>query len=339
MNRAKKKSIIIGITALILIFAVYQIFTIYNTSLQMLAESRARQDGKNRVAVEKQILTPHLTNQIEILQNFSDVRALVNYKNSFFAATNGGLAQYDDEGNLIKHFTVLDGLPESDLTALAAFQDKLFIGTRTKNLVAFDGKKFENYIFTDRKIQSITSFAEDDGRLLIGTFDGGLIEFNGTDFTEIKAGEKSLKAINCLSKTGEKLFIGTYNNGLWIRENGIWKQFTKTENLPSNRIAGVAENNGQIYAATDLGLVFFDGEKFQKLADLPNISSLISFENQLFLTKANGEIYTFYKSPKNFSNEKDLQNAHLIETENQLWLASDKGIFNFKNNNFKQFGE
>lgn len=339
MRLSKKKSVIIGFSALVLSFAAYQIFTIYNTSLQMLAESRARQDGKNRVAVEKRILTPHLKNQIEILQNYGDVRAFVNYKNSFFAATNGGLVQYDEEGNLIKHFTVLDGLPESDLTALAVFDDKLFIGTRTKNLVAFDGKKFENFLFTDRKIQSITAFAEDDGRLLIGTFDGGLLEFDGAEFTEIKTGDGKLSAVNCLSKIGEKLFVGTFASGLWMRKNGVWRQFTKSENLPSNRVVGIAESGGNIYAATDLGLAFFDGERFQKLADLANVSSLVSFANQIFISKANGEIFTFEKSLRNFSGENKLQNARLLPAENRLWLASDRGVFSVENGKIEEFGE
>ena len=264
MRMSFKKLIVLVVSVSVLGFAAFQIFSIYDSARQMLAETRARQNGINRVSFEKKLLTPHLTNQIEILQNTSDVRAFVKYKNSFFAATGGGLVEYDEDGKRVKHFTVLDGLPESDLTALFVFNDKLFIGTRSKNLVTFDGEKFENYIFTDRKIQSITAFAEDDGRLLIGTFDGGLLEFNGADFTEIKADEKKIAAINCLAKAGEKLFVGTFDNGLWMRENGIWRQFAKAENLPSNRVVGIAENNGQIYAATDLGLAFFDGEKISK---------------------------------------------------------------------------
>ena len=141
MSLSFRKSIIIGIFTLIVSFAAYQIFSIYNSARQMLAETRARQDGKNRVNFEKKLLTPHLTNQIEILQNTNDVRNFAEFKDSFFAATSGGLVQYDDEGNLKKHFTVLDGLPESDLTALFVFADKLFIGTRTKNLVVVRWRK------------------------------------------------------------------------------------------------------------------------------------------------------------------------------------------------------
>ena len=240
MRMSFKKLIVLVVSVSVLSFAAFQIFSIYDSARQMLAETRARQNGINRVSFEKKLLTPHLSNQIQILQNTSEARDFVKFQNSYFAATGGGLVEYDEDGKLIKHFTVLDGLPESDLTALFVFNDKLFIGTRTKNLVTFDGEKFENYVWTDRKTQTVTAFAENDGRLLIGTFDGGLIEFDGADFTEIKADEKKIAAINCLFKAGAKLFVGTFDNGLWMYENGIWTHLTTAENLPSNRVVGIA---------------------------------------------------------------------------------------------------
>jgi hypothetical protein len=33
---------------------------------------------------------------------------------------------------VVRHYTVLDGLPESELTCLAAWQGRLYIGTRTQ---------------------------------------------------------------------------------------------------------------------------------------------------------------------------------------------------------------
>lgn len=63
MRLSKKKIILISIFVSLSSFAAFQVFSIYNSARQMLAETRARQDGKNRVAVETKILTPHLNNQ------------------------------------------------------------------------------------------------------------------------------------------------------------------------------------------------------------------------------------------------------------------------------------
>ncbi len=222
MRLSFKKIFLIGLAAIILYCVVYQIFRIQNSVRQTLAETRARLDKKAQVPFEKIALAPHLSQDIQILQNTNATRDFVKFRASYFAATGGGLAEYSADGKLTKHFTVLDGLPESDLTALAVFNDRLYIGTRTKNLVAFDGEKFENYVWTDRAAQSVTALLESDGKLLVGTSGGGLIKFGGADFAEIKADGKRIPAVNCLYKAAAKLVVGTFDNGLGVYESDVW---------------------------------------------------------------------------------------------------------------------
>jgi ligand-binding sensor domain-containing protein len=334
-----KKPIFISVSALILAFAIFQIFSIYRSAKKMLANERARLNEQNRVAFEKKILTPHLTTHLQILQNTSETRALVYFRNSYFAATGGGLVQFDESGKTEKHFTVLDGLPESDLTALAVFQDRLLIGTRTKNLLVFDGEKFENYLWTDRKTDAVTSFLEIDGKLLIGTFNGGLIEFDGKVFTEIKADEKRISAIIYLFKNSGKLYVGTFDNGLWIFENSTWSHFTKTDGLPSNRVVGIAVKDKNLYVATDFGLAILEEKRFRTLATLPSLSSLILHENQILLTKADGEISKFDGALKEFSTNKNLQNAQLTATTEKLFLLSNQGVSEITGAKIKPFNQ
>ncbi|MDQ3062070.1 MAG: hypothetical protein M3R14_04305, partial [Acidobacteriota bacterium] len=194
--RLKFSNKIIGI-GLIIIFAIfgYEIFRVYKSAQHSLSEERARLLEKNSVAFVKTRLTPYQLNDVRIWQNFSDTRAFIKYQNSYFAATSGGLVQYSFDGEIVKHYTVLDGLPESDLTALAIFGEKLFIGTRAKGLLEFDGQTFTQYEWIDRRAQTVTVLLNDNEKLLIGTFGGGLLEFGGTDFREIKAENKQIKAV------------------------------------------------------------------------------------------------------------------------------------------------
>ena len=133
MKRLSLKSkVISGGLIAVLCIVVFQIIKIQRTALNTLATERARLLEQNRVKYEKIPLTPHLNQNLQIWQNTNDVRDIVNFKDSYFAATSGGLLQLSAEGKTIKHFTVLDGLPESDLTALTVFSNRLFIGTKTK---------------------------------------------------------------------------------------------------------------------------------------------------------------------------------------------------------------
>ncbi|MCU0238822.1 MAG: hypothetical protein MUC29_05215, partial [Pyrinomonadaceae bacterium] len=272
--------------------AIY-ILQIYRDTENKLAKSRANLLEQNSLEYETIRLTPHSKDFVQIIQNTKDTRDLVIYQDSYFAATNGGLLQLSAEGKLIKHFTVLDGLPESDLTCLSVFDAKLFIGTRTKGILAFDGENFTQFQFSKQDIQAISTFLNDNGRLLIGTFNGGLIEFDGKIFREIKAKNQTIKTIIFLAKDNATLFIGTFNNGLWIYENDVWKQFTNAEGLPSNRVVGVTKNGINLLIATDFGLSALENDKLRTIKILPNLSSLANHQNQIYLAQNNGEFFTF----------------------------------------------
>ena len=318
---------------------VYQILQIKKLAFDTLADARARLMEKNRVPFEKKILIAHLTNKIKILQNTSDVRGIARFHNSYFAATGGGLAEFSEDGKLIKHFSVLDGLPESDLVCLSVWREKLFIGTRTKNLIVFDGEKFERYIWTDRKSQAVTALLENNGKLLIGTFNGGLIEFDGENFTEIKAGSEKLLAVNCLAKIDSTLYVGTFDNGLWIYENDIWTHLTTAENLPSNRIVGITANDKKTFIAADFGLSVLQNKTPQTLIVLPAISDLASAGNRLFIAKDDGTIFTFEDSLKEFRRAENQQNTRLNASDEALWIMSNRGVSRMSNGKIIVFNQ
>jgi ligand-binding sensor domain-containing protein len=241
---------------------------------------------------------------------------------------------------------VLDGLPESDLLSLAAFNSKLFIGTRTQGLVEFDGSQFRGYRWTDRTLQSIDALFADDGRLLIGTRAGGLIAFDGHQFKELTAGteHKRLLEINLLSKDGARLFVGTFAGGLWMEEGGRWSHFTTADGLLSNRIVGVAVAGQNLFVATDFGLTIAliatlstENTRFLPFATLPSVSSLAVTADSVVLSKDNGEIFSVRTdreisasrqvSPLAWTKSGKSAGTRLISLDQYLWLLSEEGLY------------
>lgn len=330
-----KKSTILAILTIGLCLAVFQIYQIYRDAQNKLAQTRSRLKEQNIVTFEKVRLNPHPQNNVQIIQNTSDTRDLVYFQDSYFAATSGGLLQLSPEGKEIKHFTVLDGLPESDLTSLTVFDAKLFIGTRTKGILTFDGENFTQFRFPEHNTEAITSFINDNGRLLVGTFNGGLLEFDGKVFRELKAENQTIKAINFLAKENAALFIGTFNNGLWIYESDAWKHFTTADGLPSNRIVGVVKNDENFLVATDFGLSILENDKFRTVKILPMISSLEKYENRIYVSTENGEIFIFDNQLKESSKTANIEKARLTLLNKQLFLLTDRGVYR----NFKPFGQ
>ncbi len=327
------KTAILSCLTIVFSISAVVVYRILIDTESKLAQSRSRQLEQNSLKFEKVRLTPHSQNFVQVIQNTQDTRDFIRFQDSYFAATNGGLRQLSLEGKIIKHFTVLDGLPESNLLCLTTFAGKLFIGTRTTGIIGFDGENFTQIRFTERDTQAVTTFLNDNGRLLIATFNGGLLEFDGKDFIEIKAENQTIKAINFLAKIDATLYVGTFNNGLWIYENDVWKHVTTADNLPSNRIIGVVKNNKSLLVATDFGLSILENGKFRTIKILPMISSLAGCETQVYVSTENGEIFKFDKVLQTPRTLRNVEKTRLVVADNELFQLTDYGIFR----NFKPF--
>ena len=335
---ANRKTLLL-LLVLLLIAGLVGAWRVKRRADQQLAEERARRDKQDLIPYEQKLLKPITSKAIEIWQNHQSTRAIVLFNDSYFVASDGGLIELDRTGKLVRHYTVLDGLPESDLLSLAVFNAKLFIGTRTEGLVEFNGSQFYSYRWTDRTPQSIDALFADDGRLLIGTRAGGLLAFDGHEFKELTAGpeRKRLLEINLLSKVGPRLFVGTFADGLWIEEGDRWSHFTTADGLLSNRIAGVAVANKNLVVATDFGLSVTDNARFLTLVTLPSLSSLAVTAESVLLSKDNGETFSFpidkeistsrQVTPIAWARAGNSAGTRLIALDNYLWLLSEDGLY------------
>ena len=322
---------------------------------QQLAAERAQRDKQNLIPFEQKLLKPISSKAIEIWQNHQTTRAIARFNDSYFVASDGGLIELDQTGKLVRHYTVLDGLPESDLLSLAVFNSKLFIGTRTQGLIEFDGSQFRGYRWTDRTSQSIDALFADERRLLIGTRTAGLIAFDGRQFKELSAGteHKRLLEINLLSKDDTRLFVGTFADGLWIEEGGRWSHFTTVDGLLSNRVVGVAVANQNLFVATDFGLTvapLATPAHFLPFATLPSLSSIALTADSMVLSKDNGEIFSLRTdreisaskqvSPLAWTRAGNSSGTRLISLDNYLWLLSEQGIYRARNEGrFSEWGQ
>src|SRR5262245_20294523 len=126
--------------------------------------ARALSEGRAFAQFEKDVRRAFAGGGVELIQSSRATRGLEQFNGSVFAATGGGLVEFDEEGKIKRRYTTLDGLPESDLTSVAVFNSKLFIGSSSQGLIVFDGKRFERYRWTDRDAQAVTVLLEDRGR-------------------------------------------------------------------------------------------------------------------------------------------------------------------------------
>lgn len=333
----------IAFTILILAGALTGAWVIKQRADRSLAKERSLLENKNIIPFELKSYSKINNPAISIWQSHKAARAIERFNDSIFLATDGGLVEFGRDGNLLHHYTTLDGLPESDLLSLASFNSKLFIGTRTSGLVAFDGARFEGYRWTDRAPQSIDALLADSGRLLIGTRAGGLIAFDGSQFKEIKARleDKRILEITFLSRSGVRLFVGTFSDGLWAEESARWTHFTTDDGLLSNRVVGLVADDENLFVASDYGLATtqltnLGQSRFLTVAALPSLSSLVHYGEKLVLCKDNSETFGL-RTDAGFSHlQRTLlakwnrvtvsTGSRLATLDGELWLLSSDGI-------------
>lgn len=353
---------VIAITILVLALAFIGVWRIRSRAQAQLAEERERLEKQNIVPFEKKFYSAIANNDIQVWQSYKATRAIARFGDSYFVATDGGLVELDRSGNFVRHYTVLDGLPESDLLSLVPFNAKLFIGTRSQGLVSFDGQQFEGYRWTDRAAQSVNVLFEDKGRLLIGTMAGGLIGFDGRQFREVKVGteHQRLLGIELLAHDDSRLYIGTFADGLWIEEGARWSHFAIADGLLSNRIVGVVSNDRDLFVASDYGLAVASlsslstepapgaPQRFRSVAVLPSLSSMTRYGADVALSKDNGDTFEFSASadltsarqvsPVGTQRPGDLAGCRLTAIGQDLWMLSSEGLLRSRTDHNEKTG-
>ena len=254
---------------------------------RQITREREQAEVAARVDVLVTPLRPPSNDGITTFLDSADVRATALWNGVRYFATSGGLIAMDESGGLKRRYTTLDGLTDNDLTALAIFRDRLFIGTATAGMMAFDGNGFTGFRFQKPKAARVNTLLANESNLLIGTFGAGLLAYDGEQFNSRLTFDKTTEFTNVtvLLEHQSRLYVGSQDQGLYRWREAQWAQFTTREGLPSARVTGlaVAPGSGEIVVATDFGVVTLnDADDISSLSTQPNITSLCLSRGQLY---------------------------------------------------------
>ncbi len=241
-----------------------------------IAQERESLAEAARVEVRQTLLRAPATEGMNIYLNASDVRATAEFKGARFLATSGGLIALDAGGSIRRRYTTMDGLADNDLTAMAVYREKLFIGTSSAGMMSFDGEAFTSYRFEKPKATRVSALLSTPSELLVGTLDGGLFEYDGERFSRRlnSATGADFSQVTALLASDSRIYIGTQTAGLYIWREAQIDHLSK--NLPSPRVTGLALlPAGDIAIATDFGVVSMDeSNEIKPVSNQSNVTSL-----------------------------------------------------------------
>lgn len=276
---SRKRLAVLALSLFALIVAAI-IFIIANLEGTLSGE---RERAAAEVVVKESRLRAPATEGLSLYLNAADVRAAVSFNGEMYLATSGGLIALEGGETVKRRYTTLDGLPENDLTALAVFRDRLFIGTAAAGLIAFDGNTFTGYGFEKPKASRVSALRATETELLIGTLDGGLFEYDGERFSRRlnTATGADFSRVTALLDVDSRLYIGTQDRGLYIWREAHIDHLDTNSGLPSPHVTALSalpsslKDAGVVAAATDFGVVAIgDDNGVKPISDRPNVSSL-----------------------------------------------------------------
>jgi ligand-binding sensor domain-containing protein len=281
-----KRGVILTLSAFAVLLLTVIIIYVVKTN-NRIAEEREQIAAATRVDVQETQLRAPATDGFTAFLNSSDVRATASLSNQRYLATSGGLLVLDGDGNLKRRYTTTDGLTDNDLTALAVFNNKLFIGTATSGMMSFDGNSFTGYRFVKPKASRVSAMLATESELLIGTLDGGLFEYDGARFVRRlnSATGADFSRVTALLANNSRIYVGTQDKGLYVWREAHIEHFGTSEGLPSPRVTGLAVTpaGGSIAIATDFGVVALnDANEIKEISKQPNITSLAASGGRLW---------------------------------------------------------
>jgi ligand-binding sensor domain-containing protein len=248
-----------------------------------ITDARERQSADARVEVRESALRAPSTDGLALYLNAAAARATATLDGVRYLATSGGLIALGEGGQARRRYTTLDGLPDNDLTALAVFRGRLFVGTSTAGLLAFDGERFTGYSFINPKAARVSALVATDSELLIGTLDGGLFEFDGERFSRrfnATAGA-DFSRVTALLPLDSRLYIGTQDRGLYVWREAHVEHVGTSEGLPSPNVTALAalppsfSDKASVAVATDFAVVgLTDSNEVRPISAQPNVTSI-----------------------------------------------------------------
>ncbi|OYT71666.1 MAG: hypothetical protein CFK52_07335 [Chloracidobacterium sp. CP2_5A] len=248
-------------------------------------EARLAAEATERIETRSTLLSPPDMDGVTLWLEAAETRALAEFRGQLYAATSGGLTALAENGAATRRFTAADGLPDHDLTALAVFRDRLFIGTRSAGLIEYDGARFTRHEFRQPPAAHVGALLATPDFLIVGLLDGGLYDYDGSQFAQRFQPPRAapVVGVTALCAVGARLFIGTLAQGLFVWRAGELRHFPPASGLPSPHVTAFAWRDEGLYVATDAGIArLTKDDQLELVSRQPNVCSLAAYGGKLY---------------------------------------------------------
>jgi ligand-binding sensor domain-containing protein len=282
---------------------------------------------------------------IRLLISARDTRDIALFDGLIYLATDGGLLVYRPAGELIGHYTHLNGLPGNRLRCLVAWRESLWIGCDRGLVRLKEGvvTTFTPDLEGGRKITALLPAGE---RLLVGTDGAGLLSFDGAEFHRDlgRLPGADFKRITALTEWRGQLVIGSFDGGLFVQRGAAFINLRKQDGLPNDRVTALAASD-DLMVATLTGICRVD----ERLQVRPwergaMAASVLQTAGATLVATLDGRLESYSAGRRRSiiplgDRTKPVMINRLAAADKRTWLLTDAGAFVVESEGLQPFGE
>ena len=232
------------------------------------------------------------------------------------------------------------GITWNNITSLAFFQEKLWIGTYRGGLISYDGSNWTVYNSDNSGLPyDMINCLETDGETLcIGMF-ASFASFDGTDWTSYRSAHSDLPgSVYDLAVDNHSAWAAT-PRGLACLTGSNWHVYTTSNSsLPCNNITSLDYNDNELWIGTlNEGITLYDGTNWTVYdtlnSGLPDdcISAVSLIEDTLWVgTQSNGlasfdgTSWTVYNTTNSHLPEGKVNT--IVKANERIWAGTLYGL-------------
>ncbi|WP_299822729.1 two-component regulator propeller domain-containing protein [uncultured Pontibacter sp.] len=186
------------------------------------------------------------------------------------------------------------------------------------------------------------------GHLWIATR-GGVSRFNGRQFHTYTTenGLSSNNATVLYQAKNRHIWIGSSDRGVVTYNGSSFRKYGAEAGITANTIYDITEDvTGRIWLATEAGLFYSSGSTFTKHEALPEqpYTSIVALPDSTLWagSQANGLYHLLLNEVNHYTTDNSHLPSNLVttlfkDTNNDLWIGTDKGAARFKNGALQPF--
>lgn len=235
---------------------------------------------KNRVRQEKRLniretsFSPAANAGIRLRLGPAEIRDAVEFQGAVYAATSAGLQQYSPQGKLLQQWTISEGFPTLDVTALGVAGDTLWVGTADAGWLRYHDGNWKQSIPEDKGLRSVRALLPTlQGAVYIGTANG-VLRFDGKEYAPFYPDRLNRVNVTRLAGDSLRLWIGTFDAGLFAYEKGELKHVGAEEGLADSLITDIAIDGNGVFISTPSGILRLENGQFQRVLNHTFVQSL-----------------------------------------------------------------